>query len=198
MAQSADTSSGAVVKEIRSRCAGDPSRSGTGFHFCSLDVAASQRAVNVFSSILAQLVRLKPELVERVRPLRKPSDNILPLSSLTLQVLKETLQYGLSLVQDFYILVDALNETQDQDQIVSLLLNLSQSCPNVRILVTCTSDPRSENGQIFVQRMAVHAVDHDIAAYVDYRLTNEPAFSALRPQVKDKIRIKMAEGADGT
>lgn len=100
-------------------------------------------------------------------------------------------------LQRCYVLIDALNETPHHRQIVSLLANMCQNCPNLRVLVSSTSDPPVKGKLILLRLMASSAVDHDISVYVEYRLGNEPSFSGLSERIKTEIKLTMATGAHG-
>jgi hypothetical protein len=173
---------------------------GYGFHYCSLSNAGTQKSVNVLGSILAQAVEVKPEIIEWVRPLRKQDYHLITQNTLSLQELLETLQKSIDLFNEFFILIDALNETPDQGEIVSTLLELVTVSPKLRVLVTCTTnaDPSIDDGSlIMTQQMVAPMVDHDIASYVHYRMQSEVAFSSLTKRTQDEIKKAIRSTANG-
>ncbi|KAH8889867.1 ankyrin repeat protein [Thozetella sp. PMI_491] len=186
-----------IVEELRKQCSVSDGGWGCGFHYCSFDNSASQLPASVFGSMLAELARMRPEIIERIRPLMRQNASS-NRGSLSISEITEFLISGLALVDQFFILVDALNETPHQLQIVPLLLSLCRMCPNVRVLVTCTAGPQAEYPELLVQRMSGVGVDHDIQVYVQRRLSTEPSFCALSDKIQGKIRQRMAEGANGT
>jgi hypothetical protein len=95
------------------------------------------------------------------------------------------------------MLVDALNETPHYREIGSLLAKLCQTCPNLRVLVTSTSDPPVKGKQILLRQMSSDIVNHDITVYVEHRLKTEASFSGLSDRIKTEIKSTMATGAHG-
>ncbi len=180
-----------LVKELQNRGAKRPG-TGYAFHYCSMDNAASQKATGLLGSVLAQLARLKPQMVDLISPLRVPG------GSLTLNELEGLLVTGLGLFDRFYAVIDALNETPEQRTIMSSILRLCQRCPSFRVLATCTLDPFGGRTYISLARMTTDQVDRDLEIYVAHRLYTEQCFCLLIPSVKDAIRSAMTKGADGT
>lgn len=122
---------------------------------------------------------------------------MIPQSQLSISDLARLLTSVLESLPRCYVLIDALNETPHYRQIVSLLANFCHSCPNLRVLVTSTSDPPVKGKQILTRQMASNAVDNDIGVYVDHRLRTEPGLSGLSERIKKEIRRTMATGAHG-
>ena len=135
--------------------------------------------------------------MERVRPLKERGSHSVR-SNLNVAEIVDLATSALNLVDRFYILIDALNETSHQSQIVPLLLSFCRACPSIRVLVTCTSDPQIQSPEISVMRLSSNAIDRDIEVYVRHRLYSEPGFSLLSGNIKERILKRMALGADGT
>jgi hypothetical protein len=163
------------------------------FHYCSLDNLSSQNAPSVFGSILAQMVKVKPEMAGDIRQFRRPGVN-----SLALPDLRSLLNSASQHFNPFYIVIDALNESTDQHDIVSTLLNLSQDFSNLRVLVTCTLEAKEDNPLIQQTRMGINAVDHDIELYVEHRLATEQSFRSLSRELRSRILSSVTSDADGT
>ncbi len=136
-------------------------------------------------------------MTEQIRPLMKPGSHS-ARKSLSIPEILDLVVSGSLLVDRFYVLIDALNETYHQHRIVSTLLSFCQACPNLRILVTCTADPQIESPELQIQRMSNMAVDHDIQVYVQHRLSTEPGLVCLGVGIKERIQQRMAKSADGT
>ena len=119
-------------------------------------------------------------------------------SNLNIAEIVDLATSALNLVGRFYVLIDALNETSHQNQIVPLLLSFCRACPNIRVLVTCTSDPQIQCPELSVMRLSSNSIDRDIGVYVRHRLYNEPGFSVLSDKIKERILKRMLLGADGT
>src|SRR5262249_730553 len=129
-----------IVEEFQSYCKETPGH-GCAFHYCSLDSVASQKPANIFGSILAQAAELKPELVSLIQPYFKPKTSLIAQTTLQIQELTGLLEKAIPLFQRFSVLIDALNETPYQSEVLTTLIKLTESCPSLKVLVTCTSDP---------------------------------------------------------
>ena len=66
---------------------------------------------NVFGSVLAQVGRHKPEVLQHVAPYKHRHVALVPQNDLSLQEINEILTLILPSLDCLYILVDALNET---------------------------------------------------------------------------------------
>ncbi|KAB5572000.1 ankyrin repeat protein [Coniochaeta sp. 2T2.1] len=185
-----------VVEELRDRCS-RLNRSACCYFYCHSGNTASQLPVNVLGALLAQLCQLRPDLLSEVRPLLKSDNHLIPQSQLSIPDLARLLHSALEPLPRCYVLVDALNETPHNRQIVSLLGNLCHTCPNLRVLVTSTSDPHVKGKQILVRQLSIDDIDHDIGVYVDHRLKTEPSFSGLSERIKMEIKLTIATGAHG-
>lgn len=105
-----------------------------------------------------------------------------------------------SLVSEFrilYILVDALNETPQRLPLVKMLMDLCESYPQIRVLVTSTTEPPMVSPHLMTMQMTSSAVDLDIELYVQHRLSSEPIFEPLSSKIKDRVREKIVHEANG-
>jgi hypothetical protein len=189
--------SSSVVEELQDRCTSRSDQSACCFFYCHSGNTASQLPVNVFGALLAQLCQIRPDMLSEIRLLLKSDNHLIPQSQLSISELIRLLNQVLESLPPSYVLVDALNETPHYRQIVSLLGSLCHSCPNLRVLVTSTSDPPVKGKQLSVRQMASSAVDHDIGVYVDHRLKTEPSFIGLSERIKTEIKLTIAAGAHG-
>ncbi|KAK2035979.1 ankyrin repeat protein [Colletotrichum somersetense] len=191
-----------LVDELRKAPSADlwakTARIGVGFHCCSLDDAASQAVPNIFGSILAQIGATTPQILDRVRPLRKSGSTLIPQNNLTVDQIFDVMREALDHFHVFYLMIDALNETSHEPLIVRTLLTLCGKHPNLRVLITCTREPLEDDSRIFVRHMNNNAIDFDIDLYVENRLATEHGFQSLSPNIRAEIKRKVVSDADGT
>lgn len=186
------------MDELQARCAEDPSSTfNLGYHCCSLDDAASQQIPNIFGSILAHAGNLRPEILEHISPFRRANSSLVPQNNLTIPQIKDIFGHILELCGVFYLLVDALNETPHEQELVKTLVQLCEQYSQLRVLVTCTREPLIDSPCIKELGMNMTAVDNDIHTYVAHRLATEPCFRGLSPKIQVEIQQKIATGADG-
>ncbi|KAF7556362.1 hypothetical protein G7046_g6312 [Stylonectria norvegica] len=187
-----------IVEELQKICLADSSPNAMlGYHCCSLDDAASQQIPNIFGSILAQAGSSRPDILHHIAPYKRASASLVPQNNLKITQINEIMEHVLQSCDRFYILVDALNETRHEQQLVQALLHLCEQHQKLRVLVTCTREPLVPSPRIRERNMVVDAVDHDIETYVLHRLASEPCFCALSPKFQSEVQQKIVSGADG-
>jgi hypothetical protein len=186
------------VDELQKLCSTDSaSNSNLGYHCCSLDDAASQQISNIFGSVLAFAGNLKPEILQHISPYRRANTSLVPQNNLTIPQINEILGHILEACDIFYILIDAVNETPHEQELVQALVQLCEQYSQIRVLVTCTREPLLKSPCIKELGMNMNAVDDDIDAYVIHRLATEPCFRVLSPKIQAEIQERIAAGADG-
>ncbi|KAF1816596.1 ankyrin repeat protein [Eremomyces bilateralis CBS 781.70] len=188
-----------IVEKLQSRCQSSNNRV-CGFHYCSLNNASTQQPANVLGSILAQAAERKPEIIEWIRPIRRHDYHLITRNTLSVHELIELLRKSINIFEEFFILVDALNETPHQGTILSALAELVAVAPTLRVLITCTTDAdtRPETSSMVITRyMAASMINHDIASYVDYRMKSEPVFSCLSKATREQVLETIASTANG-
>jgi hypothetical protein len=191
-------SSTGVVKEIQNHCLHNPNH-GLGFHYCSLNMSTSQRTVNILGSILAQAAKLRPEIFDWIH-LRKPGPALVTQAPYTVQGFMSLLHRAMGLFDRFYLLVDALNETPWQLELLAALSHLLHICPNVRLFVTCTTPPSTNtknDSEMTLLYMAASNVNPDIAEYVIHRLRTEPVFLSLTENTRKTIESAVSAKSNG-
>ncbi len=166
------------------------------FHCCSLDSNSSQKFSNVFGSILAAATRKRPELSSQIKPLQSKGTQLVPENSLTHTQIVTLIGSVVSLFDRVFILIDALNETPFDGQIISTLLALCEKHANLRVLTTSTRGPEP-NPRIAIKVMTPSLVDYDIESYVVQRFRSEAAFRSITPTVRDQIQTAIVAGAKG-
>jgi hypothetical protein len=107
------------------------------------------------------------------------------------------MQHVASLFDHFFILIDALNETDEHGAILSFLVDLCINHKNIRVLATCTREPQPTHPLISIRPMSPVAVDLDIDSYVLQRLSTEPSFRSLSAKIKDEIKERVVSGSHG-
>ncbi|KAH7136519.1 ankyrin repeat protein [Dactylonectria macrodidyma] len=168
-----------------------------GYHCCSLDDAASQQVSNIFGSILAKAGHARPEILQHIAPYKRTSTSLVPQNSLSIAEVLEIMAYVLDSCDRFYVLVDALNETPHEEELVKALLQLCEQHSKIRILVTCTREPLTSSPAIKERVMDIDFVNNDIESYVLHRLATESCFRVLSPKIHTEIQQKIIAGADG-
>ncbi|KAH7327932.1 ankyrin repeat protein [Stachybotrys elegans] len=188
-----------IVDKVQALCASqEKSRMFMGFHCCSLADAASQKLPNIFGSILAQVGKVRPDLLQQVAPFYRLNTALVPQNNLTLADLDGIFSLMLKSVDCLFILVDALNETPETDTIAGALLRLCENHPSqIRLAVTCTRSHLDPSPLIREIPMRVGPVAHDIEHYIQYRMNSDAAFLALSATIREEIQATISQRADG-
>lgn len=190
--------SSTIIGELRQRYSSKSSANVIiGYHCCSLDDAASQQVSNIFGSILAKAGTARPDILQHIAPFKRSSTSLVPQNNLTVSEVAEIMAFILDSCDRFYLLVDALNETPHEEELVKALLQLCAQHSKIRILVTCTREPLVSSPAIKERVMDVDFVNNDIEAYVLHRLATESCFRVLSPKIHSEIQQKIISGADG-
>ncbi|KAK7422239.1 hypothetical protein QQX98_001762 [Neonectria punicea] len=187
-----------IKDEVQTICSTDLSANlNLGYHCCSLDDAASQEIPNIFGSILAKAGSSKPEILEHIAPYKRSDNWLVPQNNLTISQINEIMAHILKSCDRFYILIDALNETPHEQELVQALLHLCEQHPQISVLVTCARKPLIRSPAIRERDMNTGAVDSDIEAYVLHRLAKDPCFYVLSVNIRTEIQRKIVSEADG-
>jgi len=108
-----------------------------------------------------------------------------------------------AVVQPFdavFLLVDALDETQNQTRLASTLMCLRGSrFPNVRVLATSRQEPDIERVLQKEQSMSLlnPLVDEDIRLYIGETLRSDPRFRRWQPVLVSAVEDALIAGAKG-
>ena len=151
-------------------------------------------------SLVLQLLEngasLPPTLESIVADDKSPSTGQLP------NMLREMIE---NLMQS-YIVIDALDECNDQDELLKVLTKIaSWDLDHLHLLVTSRPEPDIKysleqivegNNRICLQ---TELVDADILKYVHHRLSKDRKLQKFQqdPEAQRQIETKLAEGAQG-
>jgi hypothetical protein len=104
--------------------------------------------------------------------------------------------------QHAYVIVDALDECRDQEQLLALIKEImSWKLGSLHILVTSRQEREIEDcvGPRTSARIDLHSalVDADIEAYIHENLRNDPKLRKWSTKVHGQIETALIEGAHG-
>ncbi|CAH0028349.1 unnamed protein product [Clonostachys rhizophaga] len=117
---------------------------------------------------------------------------------MTVLEIREAMQFLLTKFDRFYLMIDALNETPYDDEVIETLISLCEQHAKLRVLVTSTREPFRDTQHIFVRRMNEPAINLDIKMYVRQRLQTESRFKWLDPISRNEITLCIITSSDGT
>lgn len=168
------------------------------YFYCTISNTASQSAVNILGSLVAQLARTNPAILENIRSLYdkipKTQTHSLPVE---ISALEDAIIRHSNGPSRIVILVDALNESSETESIERSLLYLARLSLNIRILVTTTSTRASSKEANFLNIKA-ETMKEDIKTFIQYRLEHDNTLRSLTPKLQAEIAETLLKDADGS
>jgi hypothetical protein len=191
--------SSAIIHELSPYCLQDPSLAIAYFYFDFND-GRKQSVRNLISSLVTQLSRKCPSCPDCLATLY--SSCIYGLNQPSTSSLTQILRDILAIFRHAYIVLDALDECSEQDDLLSFLEEIADwKLDPLHILVTSRPD------RMTIERLACKfsnaieiqsaIVDVDIRIHILERLQNDFQLSKWRMNVQDEIEASLMEGAHG-
>lgn len=167
-----------------------------GYFYCSLGDAASQDPVHILGSLVAQLSESIPSILESIWPLYETTKSKTRGCPIDITAIEDAIVKHASGSRRVILLVDAINESAQMEDIKCSLLKLSSRVPNLRILVTDTTDMTSQEHSIVSMNASI--MKGDIDAFIRSRLQQDETLRNLNAKLKHQIWETILEGADGS
>ncbi|KAJ5153107.1 uncharacterized protein N7482_009585 [Penicillium canariense] len=186
-----------TVDELTSMVSRDPNLCFAYF-YCTISNTASQAAVNILGSLVAQLSVSNPAILGNIRSLYQKTPETqthrLPINISALEdaIIKHSSEHSQAV-----IIVDALNESSETELIESSLLKLARLSPNIRILVTTTST-RASSKEVKFLNIKAQTMRDDIKTFIQYRLEHDKTLRNLTPGLQAEIAETLLKNADGS
>lgn len=190
----------AAVERLKELLTKD-SNIGLAYFYCAFNDAASQKLIIVLGSLLASLSAQRPDLLLNFEEEYQQSKQGGGLERSKLRMTEEKLKECCRSFPRVYILVDALNETDETAEIVNSLATLFQSTNNVSILLTNINDTKTEplKQPLEVVRvyMDKYCITRDVTTFVETTLSNTSTFLCLDDSLKAEIRKVLISQSQG-
>jgi DNA replication protein DnaC len=168
------------------------------YHFHTFSDPGTRTVSAMLRNLVYQLARESDDILNALTTLfnrcdsgsRNPSD--IELAAL----LRTVLSYH----TDIYIFLDALDESQEQIELVEIVKGLQAEVNNTHIFVTSRRHAvfvdAIESGNVFEVRMDREIINIDIERCVQQQLANDITLQKYSPGLRTKIGIKLSD-ADG-
>lgn len=195
--------SSTIITETFSQCALS-SAAGVAYFFFDFRDSGKQKSGQMIRSLLAQLSSQSIESLAEVERLfvscfdglHQPDD----------EYLSSVLQAAIQAFGSVYIVVDALDECSDIDEVMDIISNISRwRLQNLHLICTSRwSAVIDESMKGLVQTTDVvqiqsKNVENDISAFVAEQLKRDPKMKRWesRPKIQEEIRSTLTKQADG-
>jgi len=200
---SADFLSSTIIENTKTHCSTNPSRNAqVAFYYFSFTDSEKQKPANLLRSIIAQLLRERHQIPEKVQSLYNSYHGGAP----PLDVLKSALRFMLEDSTESFVLIDALDECPSNDgareQVCELLVEIcSWSLPGLHMLATSRKEPDIQeilSAITYLKTVPIQnaEVNADIQLYVKSEIEKEPKLRAWAEKVEEmeKTLVGKANG----
>lgn len=166
---------------------------GIAYFYCDFTRSEFKNARNIIGSLVAQLCsqfQCPEELILAFKDSLSPGQRRRP----SWELLKQTLSW-FSKDQKILILVDALDECEQREEVLNFLSKLREDSGKISMLVTSREEADIEGAFQSFSRLRIEKrrpeVDRDIKSYIDQRLEVDAGLKGLPPSVKADIRLSL-------
>ncbi|KAL9097486.1 MAG: hypothetical protein Q9165_000382 [Trypethelium subeluteriae] len=150
--------------------------------------------VNILGSLIVQLAEKVPPVLDAYQ-----AKSLSP-KGLKVQELEDQILDHCKVLERFYILIDALNESSSSSSIVTSFSRIVQGAGNVGIFMTSTPDAETQDilqGQLIPVDMRPQWIEEDVRFFVNVKIQQTPSLRDLSEKIKSDIRQTVVEKADG-
>ncbi|GFF88780.1 hypothetical protein IFM60648_08504 [Aspergillus lentulus] len=160
------------------------------YFYCSFHLDAAQKLNRLLGALLAQALDVDtriPEVLEAEFAKGTP---------LTTDYLIKYLSLFSGFQRKVFIFLDAINESDEADQILSVMLRLIDALPHSYIMVTSTAPVRKDS-RILREVMKPSSNEGDIRAFVNSQLKVQLTLRCLPPDLQRNISETLMKNANG-
>ncbi|KAF8510189.1 ankyrin repeat-containing domain protein, partial [Hysterangium stoloniferum] len=192
--------SSSIVINVQELCVNNPSRAVVYFFFDSRDSQENFQSYHkLIRSLIKQLLLIcfdAPKVLLQIFKFNKNGAEEPSLGSL-----QRVFSDLLTMFEDVYIILDALDECSEHSQVITWIKGLlTQNDSKIHILVTVRPDisSRGEMDELNTERLFLHNAENndDITTYIRGSLQSQ-AFSSFSLSLQNDIFTTLNNGADG-
>lgn len=177
-----------------------PDGVGVVYVFCDYKTEDEQTPLSLLANLLKQLCLHRSSIPNEIRRLYEQHNGGVEITRPSLGSIFESLKLIAASFPKIYIVVDALNELQQHDNMTPTFLSkLSalQATTSVNLMLTSQDIPRVLEGIQNAVKLEVRASDEDVLRYVDGYINKLPDFVSRSPTIQKCIKDAILHAADG-
>lgn len=166
------------------------------YFYCDFNDPAKQGAVNLYGSLIAQLLEQAVDIPDDVETLYQKY-NKRPAAP---DHLKDVFSGLIQKLSKVVIIIDGLDDCIDSEKVVDGLLQLKNNPnDNMNVLVTSRNGPATRLALSGISNLAIKAenVAVDIELYVKSEIERHVKLRRLKSEIKAEITAKLVHGANG-
>jgi Cdc6-like AAA superfamily ATPase len=191
-----------VVEDMRNHCKpsdGRPSdnRIAWGYYYCYFG-RAQDETPHMIRWVLSQLCRQMKDIPLEVSELYEEGGQP------TTAQLMDTLRTVLRSFKRIYLMIDALDESLERENILNFLVGIinhkQQEFAGVQVLATSRKEHDIERALLNVSTdisLSNHYVDEDIRVFIQHRLRDDRKFNRWSQELRSEIEDALVGGAKG-
>jgi hypothetical protein len=159
----------------------------------------SQQLVNILGSLVAQLSASHPTILEDLVQNFEADKARVKGKTLQITQLERVLVKHISRVDAAFILVDALDESEDFSRTVASVMRLLQQLPNLKILATSTRNAEHAGVGNWPHLVTVSMLPgEDISIFVESTFSTHFVLRGLSVESRHAVKTALATKADGS
>lgn len=189
-----------TVDALAERCQTEPTWISAHW-YCSFTEFASQQPSNILGSIICQFAQHDPSFLSDARSVYESSRYSSYRTPMELEQMEDSICRHLRRYERAFLLVDAINESQEKDSITKSLFRLMHKCKNLRLLISTIGDaPSNEIGNFASTTIRFEPTGsrNDIATMVENAFVSRSVLRSLSEKLKHDIRDAFLKQADGS
>lgn len=170
------------------------------YFYCSITNDASQVPRNILGSLIAQLSGTDPSILDDIKPVyEKTAKTHAHRQPVELSALENAIVRVAGGKTNVIILIDAVNESQEREQVERSLLRIASLASNIHILATTTALVTTRPPkQAKMLNISAEMMRGDIERFIQYRLCNDDTLRSLPLKLKAEIERTLLYNADGS
>ena len=172
---------------------------GVAYIYCDYKIGNEQGLLNLLASLLKQLLIQKSSIPEHIQELYRQHSDRAESPRPSLKKVFESLQSRVASFSQVYIIVDALDELQQGDQVLQAFLSrLSKVKAKrfVKYMLTSRVVPRVTDYIQSDLRLEIRASKQDVMRYIDARMSELPKFVSKKPDLQKTIKEVIVTAVD--
>ncbi|PYI17905.1 hypothetical protein BO99DRAFT_336654, partial [Aspergillus violaceofuscus CBS 115571] len=167
------------------------------YFYCRFSDVDFQNPVNILGSLVAQISKSVPSILDTIRPFFEATDSHPHRQPSDISVVADAITNCTQNDRRVILLIDAINESVSYQELIRSLLKISELTPNLRIFLTGTDDIVSER-HARILHMSSSIISDDIDTFIRFRLQHDSTLKSLSTRLQDQVWKALMEGADGS
>ena len=174
---------------------------GTAYFYCSFSDLASQDPINILGSLAAQLTPKSPQMLEEYMTKFKEEQKMkLPRTVSLWDIMGPFIRHT-ACFSRLFVCVDAVNESEKTNEIVTALFQLAEECKNLCILISSTRGYRNHSDRTHFSiaeiDMCAEKVDEDVRLYIGKALTEDENLKKFSETLKTDVESAILTRSNG-